>query len=97
MKLNQDQFDALLEAHVRRIVDEMDMTAMVQLVYDTIAAVYVDDTGNMDEYSQPAIVEDILNHEGWDIDEAFRFISDVNCMPDSDAEKLLREHLENNN
>jgi hypothetical protein len=97
MKLNQDQFDALVEAHVRRVVDNMDMKTMERLVYDTIAATYVDSTGNMDEYSQSAIVEDILNHEGWDTDEAFRFISDVNCMPDSDAEKLLREHLENNN
>lgn len=92
MKLTREQFDTLLDGHIQRVIDNMDMKVLMQVVYDSIKESFLDGSGNLDKFSESSLICDIMNHEGGDSDSAYEFMVGAG-IPDDVADALIQEEM----
>jgi hypothetical protein len=86
MQISNLQFSDILSAHCLRVIDGWDKKTLVSFAYDKMMESFTE-YGSLDEIL-PRLVEDIINHEGGDLDSASEFL--VGCGVDGDiADSLI--------
>ncbi len=85
MKLTEEQFRTIADGHVQRVVDGMDTTTLMQIVYDNMLEYYTRE--------QDGLLEDMVNHEGGDTDSLREFLVETGAVSDDEAEQLISDFM----
>lgn len=83
MTLTNTQIRSLAADHAWRVVDSMDTRTLMQYAADKIAESF--------DAQQALLIDDIVNHEGGDLDAASEFMIGAG-IPADDVDELLDGH-----
>lgn len=64
----------LLEYHSRRVVNAMSVEELREYAEEKTILEYLDNTGNMSEYTEETLFSDMLRHENGDTDAVYQFM-----------------------
>jgi hypothetical protein len=90
MKLTEEQFRTIAQGHVQRVVDNMDIKTLMQIVYDNMLEYFTTEC-ECRENVQSELLEDIFNHEGGDEDSVYEFLVGTGVVSDDEADRLVSE------
>lgn len=94
MKLTTEQLNNIMDGHIWRVVDNMDMKTLCQFAYDSIRASFLDENLSVHENTQKELLEDIFTYEGGDGDSVHEFLVGTGEVTNDEAEAVVDDYLD---
>jgi hypothetical protein len=78
----------LAEGHVDRVIEAMGIDELKSYAKQMMKDTYFDSKGNIDRYTQSALLDDMLSQEDGDVDSLFEFMVGAGIQEDR-AQKAI--------